>query len=302
MTLASSVLARGPETVKIVVPFAPGGPSDFVAKIAQTIINQNTTVTAYVEYRPGAGGDIGTALVANARASETVLLINSVGVVINLFKNPDAYDYGKLIPVAGLGRMPLVLVASRKFMNRYPGRWQQLDARPINFASAGFGTTSHVTAEFLKTASGKNLVHVPYKGIAQAIPDLISGNVDVAFLQYPIALKYIESGQLVPIAVESPRRLEKLPRVPTLQEQGYANLGYNNWFMLFSNDTNNTELIANIRRAFDLAVRDPAQSRIFADNDITIDPKIMMPDRNFLILEKARYTVLLRNKNIKLEQ
>lgn len=222
--------AQTDKTIKIVVPFAPGGGNDVFARQIGKSLGELRNQTIVIENKPGAGGNLGTEQVVRATADGTTLLLGHTGTIsINpaLYKGLKFDPRIDLQPVASFASSALVLVvaASSPFKTvadlLASGR-----AKPgsLNFASGGAGTGAHLTGEMFEQKSGVKLTHVPYKGTVPGLTDVAGGQVQFCFSVIPPALALIKANKLRAIGVTSLKRLPSLPDVPTLAESGVAQL------------------------------------------------------------------------------
>jgi tripartite-type tricarboxylate transporter receptor subunit TctC len=212
--------------VHLVVPFPPSGGNDIFARIVAQKLAESWRQQVLVENRPGAGGTVGTEFVAKSAADGYTLLLGNTG---TLSINPALYTKlgyeasRDFAPVAPLASAPLVLVASPASSIRSVGdvlAQAKADPGKLNYASSGSGTGSHLSAELLQSLAGVRLTHVPYKGTAQAMTDLLGGQVPMMFSVISPALPQIRAGKLRAVAVTSERRMPQLPEVPTVAESG----------------------------------------------------------------------------------
>jgi tripartite-type tricarboxylate transporter receptor subunit TctC len=296
--IVSTGLFAKTDLVRIVVPYPPGGPADQSGRFVQDAINANSKMTAIVENMPGANGNIGTAFVANSDPKHAIFLVNNVGLPVNAIIKPSAYNTDQLVPVMSLGRIPIVLVSSRKFYDGMPGKqWRNIDpGTRITYASSGVGTGSNFFGESLKQVSNKNLVHVPYRTGVLAVPDVVNNDVNVLVLFLPQALPFIKDGKLVPIAVEANNRLPEIPDTPTFKELGYNGLAGHDWFMLFSNQTTDTDKIEAVKKIFNQYVKNPKVVNSL-QNTRQFDRNIF-PPANFINTEKDKYRKLIKDNNL----
>src|SRR3989454_2886079 len=215
--------------VKMVVPYAPGGATDIIARILGQRLTESLGQSFIVENRPGASGNLALESVAKAAPDGYTLLIGNVStntINENTFAQQLQIKPSRdLIGIAKLVEIPHILAVTAGFpgnsfadlvaeAKRTPGR--------INYASAGLGSYPHLDMEKLQKAAGIQMTHIPYKGGAgQMIPSLISGETTVAFINLSSTLGHIRAGKLRPLATAAPQRLAELPEVPTLAELGY---------------------------------------------------------------------------------
>ncbi|MEP6608496.1 MAG: tripartite tricarboxylate transporter substrate binding protein [Burkholderiaceae bacterium] len=231
--------------VRIVVPFPPGGTTDIVARSLGVELQRMWQQPVVIENRPGAGGNIGADLVAKSPNDGYTLLMGTVGThSINaaLFAqsgNKMPFDPVKdFVPITLAAGVPNVMVVNSKLpVNSVNEFIAYAKARPgqLNMASSGNGTSIHLTGELFKTMTGTYMVHLPYRGSAPALTDLLAGNTNVMFDNLPSALPHIKSGRLKALAVTSRVRSSALPDVPTIEEAaGLKGFDASSWFGLFA--------------------------------------------------------------------
>src|SRR5215831_6135721 len=212
--------------IKIIVPFAPGGPTDIMARILATHLGEAIGGSFVVENRPGAGGNIGIGIAAHAVPDGYTLLITSSAYVVNpgLYAKIPYDPYKDFAPIAELGTSPNVILADPKLgVNSIADLVARAKANPneLNYASPGIGTTPHLSAELFKLVCGVNLTHVPFSGAGPAIQAVLAGTTQIAFAALPPAHPHVESGALKALAVTGEHRWFDLPDVPTMVELGY---------------------------------------------------------------------------------
>ncbi|MBP6902777.1 MAG: tripartite tricarboxylate transporter substrate binding protein [Burkholderiaceae bacterium] len=225
-------------TTRLVVPFTPGGTTDILARALGPRLAQALGQTVIVENRPGAGGSLGAAEVARAEPDGQTLLMGHIGTLaVNPAIYPKlAYDPLKsFAAVAYVARVPNVLVvpaASRarsfkefiELARKSPGR--------MSYSSGGNGSAAHITFEYLKLRTGLFMLHIPYRGTAPSVSDVIAGQVDATFTGAPAVLPHVRSGRLRALAVSSAQRLPSLPEVPTVAELGHPGFEADQWYGL----------------------------------------------------------------------
>ncbi len=223
---ALAAAAYPDKPIRLVVGFAPGGINDIVARIIGQKMGEDLGQSVVVDNRAGAGGTIGAEIVAKSKPDGYTLLLGSVS---NIAMAPSQYkelpyDPTKdFAPVALVAASPNILVVNPKFpVHSVKELIALAKQKPgsINYASAGNGTSNHLTVELLKSMADINLVHVPYKGDGPAMTDVIAGQVPMMFPTLPAALPHIKSGMLRAVAVSSPRRSALVPDIPTVAESG----------------------------------------------------------------------------------
>jgi len=222
---AASASSYPNKAVRVIVPYPPGGPTDIVARVVFQQVSETTGQQFIVDNRPGAGGNIGADLVARAPADGYTLLIGTTAHAINasLFKTLG-YDVIKdFAPVTLLTQGPLVLVATPDFpANNVRELIALAKAKPdtLNFASSGNGQSTHLSGELFNSMANIKLAHVPYKGSAPALTDVMSGQVPLMFDTMLSAMPFVNGGKLKALAVTSSTRSPAAPNIPTIAESG----------------------------------------------------------------------------------
>jgi len=225
---AKAKAANYPERpVKIIVPFAPAGPTDIMARILVAHLGDAIGGTLIVENKPGAGGNIGIGAAAHAEPDGHTLLITSSAYVVNpgLYAKIPYDPYKDFEPIAELATSPNVILVDPKLgINSIAALIARANANPdeLNYASPGIGTTPHLSGELFKIVGGIQITHVPFSGAGPAIQAILSGTTQVAFAALPPAHPHIESGVLKALAVTGRHRWFDLPDVPTMIELGYT--------------------------------------------------------------------------------
>lgn len=225
-------------TVKLIVPSAPGGPVDAVARILADGLRTVWKESIIVESKPGAGNSTGAIFVANSAPDGYTLLVISDSITVNpsLYPNLDKDPLKQFAPVAMLVTAPQVLLARPDLPANTLTDFIEAGKKqpPLNVASAGTGTISHLTEVLLEQRTGGKTAHIPFRGAAPAVTAVLGRHVDAAWLMPAPALPYIASGQMKAIAVTSPTRDPKLPNVPTAEEAGLPDFQIMNWQGLFA--------------------------------------------------------------------
>lgn len=244
------------KTITMVVGFAAGGAADTGARIIAKKLGENIGASVIVENKPGAGGNVAHQYAAQGAADGSVLLFGSVGpLAIAPHMMKIAYDpFKDLAPITMGVNFPNVLVVNNEtgiktfadfiaYAKKNPGK--------LDFASTGPGSASHLAGEMLNDMARIDTVHIPYKGGAPAMQDLLGGRVAAYYSTLSTALPHIESGKLIPLASTGPARLTALPKIPTISESGYPGFSATNWYAFVASskvpkdilDRWNTELV-----------------------------------------------------------
>ncbi|MEF7612736.1 tripartite tricarboxylate transporter substrate binding protein [Aquincola sp. MAHUQ-54] len=222
--------------VRLIVPYAPGGTTDLLARIVATRLQAAFKQSVLVENRPGTGGGLGTAHAARQPADgyTLVMLVESSHAVNPNVYQKTAYDPVKdFAPISNIADVPNVLVVNPKLpVQDLQGLIALLKANPDkhSFGSSGNGGLSHLNGEIFKHVTGTQMLHVPYKGLGPALVDLVAGQIDVVFDNIPSSAGMLAAGQTRALAVAAPSRLKLLPQVPTYAQAGLPQLNTPSWF------------------------------------------------------------------------
>jgi tripartite-type tricarboxylate transporter receptor subunit TctC len=243
--------------VRMVVPFAPGGATDVAGRVTASALSDVLGQPVVVENRAGSGGNIGVALVATSPADGYTLMMGTQALLTqnpylyaNLSKNPQT----DLVPVAGAFKTDMIMVASPKLAKTTVQDIVALAREKpdvLNYGSAGNGSAAHILMELLKSRTSTQMRHVPYRGTAPALTDLVAGTLDLMIDSMPSALGQIEGKNVVPVAVCGPVRNPRLPDVPTMTEAGIKDYNAVAWLALFAPKGTPADIIA----ALDAAVK-----------------------------------------------
>lgn len=236
--LAAGVSAQGSaRPIKLVVPFAAGTSTDIVGRVLAEALGRQLGQTVIVENKPGAGGTIGSEMVARAGADANTLLMGTVGThAINptLYKKLPYQPLRDFVPLGFAGATPTLLVVPASAPWKGMTDLRQASGKAVSFASAGNGTSGHLAGETLNIRLSKDFVHVPYRDGAQALTEVMAGNVQFMFYHPAAVLPHIRAGKLRALGVSSAKRSAAAPDVPTLAEQGVADFDLVAWFMLYA--------------------------------------------------------------------
>jgi tripartite-type tricarboxylate transporter receptor subunit TctC len=226
------------DAVKIIVPFAAGGPVDAMARLLAQEMQGPLGTTIVVENRAGGGGVIAADQVARAPADGKTLLMGSQGshVITAVLQPHVKYDPVKSFDaIAMVGASPTLLVASPQLpFKDFKDLVALAKSRHLSYASAGPGTTMHIAGELINTGAGIKIAHVPYRGVAPALPDLIAGRLDVIPADPPVLLPLVSANSVRPVVVLGVKRLAALPDIPSTVELGYTGMVMENWYGLLT--------------------------------------------------------------------
>ncbi|MBK8321332.1 MAG: tripartite tricarboxylate transporter substrate binding protein [Betaproteobacteria bacterium] len=264
---APAVHAQAPawpaKTVKIVVAFTAGGTTDIMARTVAQRLSERYKQSFVIENKPGAGGNIGTELVAKSAPDGYTFIMNSVGpIAVNpsLFKKLPHDPINDLVPVVQVSDVPNVLLVHPSLgVKSVEGLVAYGKANPgkLNYASTGVGTSSHLSSFMLASRGGFEATHVPYKG-AEALKDLLTGRVQFMFATIPSVIGHIKAGSLVAIGVSSVKRSRSMPEVPTIAESGFPGFEAGSWFGLFAPKGTSPAIIAELNKSVNEVIADRA--------------------------------------------
>jgi tripartite-type tricarboxylate transporter receptor subunit TctC len=259
VAVVAALLAIGPaiaafpdHPVRIIVPYAAGGPADVTARLLANKLQEKFGQSFVVDNRSGAGGNIGTAAGAQATADGYTLTVITPAQIINmtLFSKPG-YDLKDFAPLALLTTAPALLLANPKLgVNSVADIIVAAKAKPgaISFASQGTGVAPHLMMEMIKKAAGIDMVHVPYRGSAPALNDVVAGNVPLMMDSIVTGLPHVRSGALKGIAVSTARRTALAPDIPTVAESGIAGFEAFLWYGIVAPAQTPPDIVAQLAR------------------------------------------------------
>jgi tripartite-type tricarboxylate transporter receptor subunit TctC len=257
--------------VRLLVPFAPGGTTDVLARLVGQKLSEALGQQFVIDNRPGAGGNIGTELAAKSPADGYTLVMSFDG---TMAINPSTYRQlpfdaqRDLAPVASVAQVPLLIVV-------HPGvaansiaelvALAKASPRRINYSSAGHGSTGHLTGELFSARAGIQMVHVPYKGGGQAVQDLLGGQIQMLVTALPTVEGHLKGGKLRALAFTSARRVPGAPDVPTLAESGYAGFDVLSWYGILAPAGTPQEIIGKLNAEINRLLQTPdTQARLAA--------------------------------------
>ena len=294
--------------IRFVVPFAPGGTSEIVARSVAQELTTQLGQSVYVENKAGGAGTIAMSDVKNAPPDGHTIILGHVG---SLAVNPYAmknhpYDVNKdFIPVALLARVPNLFVVNAE---NVPAKDLKefvalAKSKPgvLNYGSAGNGSAGHLAFEYLKMVTGINVQHVPYKGTGPQLQDLLGGRIEATSAGAPALMSHIRSGKLRPIAVGTPKRIPALPDTPTVAESGYPEFETSQWYGVLVPAGTPRDIVLKLNAEINKALQSSqVTQRYAADNAVA---EIGSPEQfaAFIAREQARWREVVRKADIKIE-
>ena len=291
--------------IRIVVPFTPGGSSDILARAIGPRLATALGVNVIVENRPGAGGSVAGGEVARAEADGSTLFMGHLG---TLAVNPAIYPrlaYDPLrsfTPVAYVARVPNVLVVpTASEFKTFKDFLAGVRARPgrVTYSSGGNGSAAHITMEYLKLTAKLFLLHIPYRGTAPSINDLIASQVDTTFTGATAVLSHVRSGRLRALAVGSAQRIPALPDVPTVAESGFPGFEADQWYGLMAPAATPAAVVARINAEVNRAMALPEVAEQFQREGAVAVPTTPQAFGDLIRREIPRWAEVVKAGNVK---
>ena len=302
---AGAAWALYPErTIRIIVPFAPGGGTDVVARTLAQEMAKDLGVSVIIENKPGAGTIIGTQAVAAGAPDGYTLLMGTFSHAVNssLSANLPYDPHRDFAPVAMIARsFNIVVVNPKSSIRSIADLVSAAKANPdrLTYGTFGVGTSAHLAGELFKDMAKVNLTAVPYKGAAPAITDLIGGRIDVMFTTVASAAALVESGQLRAIAVTSAERSPAFPQLPTVSEAGVPGYTAESWYGLFAPARTPADVIDRLNKAAALAVQSEAFKRLGANEGLVMVARPPEELERYVRGEEARWRQVIQDAGIR---
>jgi len=292
--------------IRLIVPFPPGGPNDIIARVVGQRMSEILKQSVVIENRSGQGGVAGTDAVAKSPPDGYTIAITSAGALaISPSMEKVSYETLKdLQPITLDAKVPEMLVVATSvpasnmkelvaLANSQPGK--------LNFASSGPGSLPHLAGELFKLTAKINIVHVPYRGAAPAVNDLLAQQVQMVFLDLPVLLPQIKAGKLKPIAVGAPQRVPSAPDVPTTAEAGYPDFKLGSYFVLLGPAGLPDAIAGILEREVREALKSPELHDKFAAQDIAAVGSSAAEAREFLRADTALWARIAKDANLRVD-
>jgi tripartite-type tricarboxylate transporter receptor subunit TctC len=294
-------------TIRLIVPFPAGGPNDIIARVVGQRMSELMKQPVVIDNRGGQGGVLGTDAVAKANPDGyTIGIVSAGALAISPTMEKVNYDPMKdLQPVTLVAKVPeMLVVASDVPASNMQELVALARAQPgkLNFASTGPGGLPHLAGELFKLTAKVNIVHVPYRGAAPAVNDLLGHQVQMTFLDLPILLPQIKAGSLKPIAVGSPQRAATAKDVPTTAEVGMPEVLAENWYGMVAPGATPPAIIAALNKIATEAMRDPAVKEKLATQGADLIGDTPEQFRTFIASETAKWAKVIKDAGIQTEK
>jgi tripartite-type tricarboxylate transporter receptor subunit TctC len=304
-TPATSATPYPTKPIRLVVPFTPGGSTDILARAVAQELTKAWGQAVIVDNVPGAGGAIGAEKAAKAAPDGYTLLMGHIGTLAvnpSLYPNLPYDPIKSFAPVAWVARVPNVLVVhpSVKATNvkelvalakASPGR--------LNYGSGGNGSAANLATEYFKLQTGTSLLHIPYRGTAPAVTDLLGGQIQVLFTGAPAVLGQVKNGQLRALAVSSPTRLAALPDLPTVAESGYPGFEADQWYGVVAPAGTPRDVVAKLNAQINLALNAPDMKTRLTNEGAIATPATPEAFGQLIVRELARWKPVIQSGRVK---
>jgi len=296
------------QPIKMVVAFPPGGTTDILARVFAKKMSELLNQPVTVDNRTGAGGIIGTEYVARAAPDGQVIMLGTVGTMAvnqSLYKKLP-YDVEKdFVPITLLATLPNVLLINPSLpLKNLKELIAYAKANPgkLTYASAGTGTASYLAGEMFKQEAGVEITHVPYRGSAPALNDLMAGHVSIGFDYLPSGLPFVTSGKLKGLGVTSMTRVKVSPEIPTLNEAGLPGFNLLTWYGVYAPKGTPSDIVNKLQSTMALAAKAPEVIKRM--DELAVDVVVDTPAEftKFHQAEVTTWAKFLKDKNIKLEE
>jgi len=293
--------------IRLIVPFPPGGPNDIIARAVGQRMSEILKQPIVIDNRGGQGGVLGTDLVAKAEPDGYTIAVTSAGAIaISPSMQTIAYDPLKdLQPVTLVAKVPEMLVVATSvpassmkeliaLARSQPGK--------LNFASSGPGSLPHLAGELFKLLARIDIVHVPYRGAAPAVNDLLGQQVQMVFLDLPVLLPQVQAGKLKPIAIGAQNRVPSAPDVPTTVEVGLPDLQTENWYGMVAPAKTPPQIVATLNKAAVEAMKDPEVIAKLSAQGATLVGDAPEQFRAFIDGEIRKWAKVIKDAGVKTEK
>jgi tripartite-type tricarboxylate transporter receptor subunit TctC len=304
-TPATSATTYPSKPIRLVVPFTPGGSTDILARAIGQELTKAWGQAVIVDNVPGAGGSVGADKVAKATPDGYTLLMGHIG---TLAVNPSLYPalpydpVKSFAPVAWVARVPNVLVVHPSVAAHSVKELVALaKARPgqLNYGSGGNGSAANLATEYFKLQTGTSLLHIPYRGTAPAVTDLMGGQIQLLFTGAPAVLGQIKNGQLRALAVSSPKRLPALPELPTVAEAGYKDFEADQWYGVVAPAGTPREIVNKLNMQINLSLASNELKTRLGNEGAIATPTTPEAFGQLIVREIARWKPVIQSGRVK---
>src|SRR6185369_3287422 len=306
LLVAPAAFAWPDQSIRLIVPFTPAGGPDMIARFVAERLSPRLGQPVVVENLPGASGNIGSQVVARAKPDGNTIMssVNTLVMNASLFKNLPYDPVTDFAPISLTAWGSLVLVANPA---QAPNTLAELvtaakaNPRKLTYGSPGVGTPHHLSMALVEQASGIELLHVPYKGTAGAVQDLLGGQIGYMFLPVHVSAQHIRAGKMKAIAAGSPKRLPQLPDVPTLIEAGLAGADVDMWYGLFAPRGTPAEIVERLNREIAAILTSPEARTLFEAQGLVPTSAATAALQDIVAKDRKRWADVVASRGIQPE-
>jgi len=291
--------------IRLIVPFAPGGVTDTGARLVADKLGQRLGQQVIVDNKPGASGNIGTQMAAQATPDGYTLVVGFDGTLVinpHVHRNIPFDTLKDLAPVSKIGDAALIIVANPSLPANNLQEliaYSKSQSNGVSYGSAGVGSTPHLAGELLRQRTGAKLVHIPYKGGGQAMADVVGGSLPLLYTAVAGAYPYVERKQIKAIAVSTDKRLASLPDVPTVQESGVPDFVANSWIGILAPAGTPDDIVAKLQSEIHAVVNAPDIRERLAGLGITASGNTPAEFRKQIASDLAMYEDIVKKAQIR---
>ena len=304
---AEDASAYPSKPIRLVVPFTPGGSTDILGRTIGQQLTQAWNQQVIIDNVPGAGGSIGADKVAKAPADGYTLLMGHIGtlaVTPSLYAKLPYNPTTAFAAVAWVARVPNVLVVHPSVPAKTVQElvaYAKANPNKLNYGSGGNGSAAHIATEYFKLQTGTQIQHVPYKGTAPGVTDLVAGQIQMMFTGVPAVMNQVKAGQLRAIAVSSPQRVKALPDLPTVAESGYAGFEADQWYGVVAPANTPREVITKLNRQINQSLSSPDIGGRLSSEGAEATPNPPEVFAKLITSEIARWRTVIEKGGVKIE-
>lgn len=291
--------------IRLIVAFAPGGGSDFIARLVASKMSERLGQPVIVENKPGAGGNLGASLALKSPSDGYTLFLAAASYTVNpaLYKLP--FDpINDITPIAQLARGPFVVAVNPKLPASNVKEMVAIGKKSpgsLSYGSAGTGSIVHIVSEYFLETAGVDMLHIPYRGTSPALVDAVAGQVQLVFGTVASTLPFVKSGQLRALAVTTDGRLPALPQVPTMVESGYPSFAVTNWHGIIGPKGMPADIVKKLNAVINESLKAPGMTEGLASDGLTAAGGTPQEFGTLLAEETTRWGALVKKRGIKVE-
>jgi len=294
-------------TMQVIVPFTAGGPTDAMARVVGRELSRLTGQPVVVENRPGAGGNVGSAQVARAEPDGYTMIVNG-GLTHTLnpqiFAKTSGYALKDFKAVAAFAKSPMVLTVNPDLgVNDVQQLVALARSKPggLSFASGGQASNPHMAAELFRDSTQTNMLHIPYKGTADSVKDIVSGRVQVGFYSPQVAEPLVQAGRLKALGVTSTTRIKGLDNIPTIAEQGVKDFVFESWYIILVPAKTPAPIVTKLNQLINQALNNPETQKAFLNIGLDVIHATPEQTEASILAEQNKWSELVKKIGLQLD-